>query len=83
MGAVRLPKILVLTIDDFVSAKSPRCWYGGAIGMIRFNGTLNTGLSSPLFCNTRIATCYPFVDSRQALISYQDYNMLLLTLSQA
>merc|ERR1719506_1191439 len=25
--------------------KSPRCWYGGAVGMIRFDGTLNTGLT--------------------------------------
>ena len=25
--------------------KTPRCWYGGAVGMIRFDGTLNTGLT--------------------------------------
>jgi len=25
--------------------KSPRCWYGGAIGMVHFNGDMNTGLT--------------------------------------
>ena len=25
--------------------KSPRAWYGGAIGMVHFNGDLNTGLT--------------------------------------
>jgi anthranilate synthase len=25
--------------------KSPRCWYGGAVGMINFNGDMNTGLT--------------------------------------
>jgi anthranilate synthase len=27
------------------SEKSPRAWYGGAIGMVHFNGDLNTGLT--------------------------------------
>jgi anthranilate synthase len=32
---------------DFLEAneKSPRAWYGGAIGMVNFNGNLNTGLT--------------------------------------
>ena len=30
-------------IED--NEKSPRAWYGGAIGMIHFNGDLNTGLT--------------------------------------
>jgi anthranilate synthase len=25
--------------------KSPRCWYGGAVGMVGFDGSLNTGLT--------------------------------------
>lgn len=25
--------------------RSPRCWYGGAVGLIGFDGTLNTGLT--------------------------------------
>jgi anthranilate/para-aminobenzoate synthase component I len=25
--------------------KSPRAWYGGAIGMVNFNGDMNTGLT--------------------------------------
>ena len=25
--------------------KSPRCWYGGAIGMVHMNGDMNTGLT--------------------------------------
>ena len=25
--------------------KSPRAWYGGAVGLIGFNGSLNTGLT--------------------------------------
>src|SRR5690606_12780440 len=25
--------------------KSPRAWYGGAIGMVHFNGDMNTGLT--------------------------------------
>ena len=25
--------------------RSPRCWYGGAVGMVGFNGHLNTGLT--------------------------------------
>lgn len=25
--------------------RSPRCWYGGAVGMVGFNGGLNTGLT--------------------------------------
>jgi anthranilate synthase len=25
--------------------RSPRAWYGGAVGMLRFNGDLNTGLT--------------------------------------
>jgi len=30
-------------IED--NEKSPRCWYGGAIGMVGFDGSLNTGLT--------------------------------------
>jgi anthranilate synthase len=25
--------------------RSPRCWYGGAVGMVGFDGSLNTGLT--------------------------------------
>jgi anthranilate/para-aminobenzoate synthase component I len=25
--------------------ESPRCWYGGAVGMLGFDGHLNTGLT--------------------------------------
>ena len=25
--------------------ESPRCWYGGAVGMLGFDGNLNTGLT--------------------------------------
>jgi anthranilate synthase len=25
--------------------RSPRCWYGGAVGLVGFDGTLNTGLT--------------------------------------
>ena len=25
--------------------KSPRAWYGGAVGMVSFNGDMNTGLT--------------------------------------
>ena len=32
---------------EFIEAheKSPRAWYGGAVGMVHFNGDLNTGLT--------------------------------------
>ena len=69
MGAARLPKILVLTIDDFVSPQERQ-----AKLVVQARPSLS-------FLCTRIAACYPLLELRLALLSYQDYHMLLLTLA--
>src|SRR4029077_9865285 len=38
------PKLWAMRFIE-ANEKSPRAWYGGAIGMVHFNGDLNTGLT--------------------------------------
>src|SRR5690606_24090521 len=38
------PKLWAMRFIE-ANEKSPRAWYGGAIGMIHFNGDMNTGLT--------------------------------------
>ena len=76
MGAVRLPKILVLIIDDsFVGAGAIVC--AGAGPGVQAGAKLGTSFS---FFVPGLAHV-TLIELRLALISYQDYHMLLLTLA--
>ena len=38
------PKLWAMRYIE-VNEKSPRAWYGGAVGAVGFNGDMNTGLT--------------------------------------
>ena len=44
MTVTGAPKLWAMRFIE-ENEKSPRAWYGGAIGMVHFNGDMNTGLT--------------------------------------
>jgi anthranilate synthase len=57
--------------------KSHRCWYGGAVGMIRFDGSLNTGLTlRTIRIKNGIAQVSPPLTSWPASRIRNDFDMM-------